>query len=61
MTHSPLANPFILEAFDCDLWCPVAQTHFDVADIGSLRSILGQPRMTIPSYVAGTISTMQTW
>src|SRR5262245_43963058 len=42
MTHcSPRANSFILEAFDCDLWCPVAQTLFDVADIGSLRSILG--------------------
>jgi hypothetical protein len=41
MTHSRHANPFILEAFDCDLWCPVAKTLFHVADIGSLRSILG--------------------
>ena len=41
MTHcSPRSSPFILEAFDCDLWCPVAQTLFHVADIGSLRSIL---------------------
>jgi hypothetical protein len=41
MTHcSPRSNPFILEAFDCDLWGPVAQTLFHVADMGSLRSIL---------------------
>jgi hypothetical protein len=38
---SPPTNPFILEAFDCDLWCPVAQTLFHVTDIASLRSILG--------------------
>jgi hypothetical protein len=42
MTHcSPRANAFILEAFDRDLWCPIAQTRFHVANIGSLRSILG--------------------
>jgi len=38
---SPRSNHFILEAFDRDLWCPVAQTLFHVADIDSLRSILG--------------------
>jgi hypothetical protein len=42
MTHySPRANRFILEAFDCDLRRPVARTFFHVADIASLRSILG--------------------
>jgi hypothetical protein len=42
MTHnSPRANRFILEAFDCDLWCPIAQVLLHVTDIGSLRSILG--------------------
>jgi hypothetical protein len=35
------ANRFILEAFDCDLRCPVVQTLSHVADIGSVRSILG--------------------
>jgi len=35
------SNHFILEAFDCDLWCPVAQTLFHVADTNPLRSILG--------------------
>jgi hypothetical protein len=32
---------FILEAFDRDQWCPIAQTLLQVPDIGSLRSILG--------------------
>jgi hypothetical protein len=42
MTRPSLhSNHFILEAFDCDQWCPIAQTLFHVADIGSLRSILG--------------------
>ena len=41
MRPSLHSNHFILEAFDCDLWCPVAQTLFHVADIASLRSILG--------------------
>jgi hypothetical protein len=38
MRPSLRSNHFILEAFDCDLWCPVAQFH--VAEIGPLRSIL---------------------
>jgi hypothetical protein len=38
---SPHSNHFILEAFDCDRWCPIAQTLLQVPDIGSLRSILG--------------------
>jgi hypothetical protein len=40
MCPSPHSNHFILEVFDCDLWCPVAQTLFHVSDIGPLRSIL---------------------
>jgi hypothetical protein len=42
MPPSLHSNHFILEAFDCDLWCPIAQTLFHVADIGALRSILGE-------------------
>jgi len=38
---APRTNRFILEAFDCDLWCPIAQTLFHVADIASLRAIVG--------------------
>jgi hypothetical protein len=41
MRPSLHSNHFILEAFDCDRWSPIAQTLFHVADIGSLRSILG--------------------
>src|SRR5262245_48323478 len=41
MRPSLRSDHFILEAFDCDLWAPVAQTLFHVADTGSLRSILG--------------------
>ena len=32
---------FILEVFDCALWCPVAQAPFHVTDVAALRSILG--------------------
>lgn len=40
--HSPHASArFVLEAFDCDLWCPVAHTLLHVSDIEPLRSILG--------------------
>jgi hypothetical protein len=42
MRPSPHSNHFILEAFDRDLWCPVAQTRFHVGDISLLRSILGE-------------------
>lgn len=42
MCPSLRSDDFILEAFDCDLWCPVAQTVFHVANIGSLHSILGE-------------------
>jgi hypothetical protein len=41
MRPSEYSNHFILEAFDCDWWCPIAQTLLHVTDIGSLRSILG--------------------
>ena len=41
MRPSLRSNHFILEAFDCDLWCPVAQTLFHVADVEVLRAILG--------------------
>jgi hypothetical protein len=41
MMRPSLPNHFILEAFDRDQWCPVAQTLLHVADIGSLRSVLG--------------------
>ena len=36
------SDSFIIEAFDRDLWCPVAQTLFHVRDVGSLRAILGE-------------------
>ncbi|MEH2592103.1 hypothetical protein [Bradyrhizobium sp. AZCC 1721] len=42
MRPSPHSNHFILETFDCDLWCPIAQMRFHVGDIGPLRSILGE-------------------
>ena len=32
---------FVLEAFDCEDWCPVAQAPFHVADVAALQSILG--------------------
>jgi hypothetical protein len=32
-----------VEAFDCDLWCPIAQTLFHIDDIDSLLSILDVP------------------
>lgn len=41
MRPSLHSNHFIVEAFDRDLRCPIAQTLFHVADIASLRSILG--------------------
>jgi hypothetical protein len=34
-------NQFLIEAFDRDMWCPVAQTLFRVADIAPLCAILG--------------------
>lgn len=43
MQPSLHSNRFILEAFDRDLWCPVAQTLFHATDIGTLREILGAP------------------
>jgi len=39
--RSPDSDHFILEAFDRDLWCPIAQAAFHVDDIGSLRALLG--------------------
>ncbi|WP_159009920.1 hypothetical protein [Bradyrhizobium sp. S69] len=40
MRPSLRSNHFILEAFDRDLWCPIAQTLFHAADIAALRAIL---------------------
>ena len=34
-------NRFVLEVFDCTLWCPTAQAPFYPTDVGPLRSILG--------------------
>jgi hypothetical protein len=42
MRPSPRSNHFILEVFDRDLWCPIAQTLFHVADVEALRAILGE-------------------
>jgi hypothetical protein len=41
MRPSRHSNHFILEAFDCDQQCPVAQTLLHVTDIEALRSVLG--------------------
>ena len=38
----PRSDHFILETFDRELWCPIAQTRFHVDDITALRAILGQ-------------------
>jgi hypothetical protein len=35
------SNRFVLEVFDCTLWCPTAQAPFYPADVAPLRSILG--------------------
>jgi hypothetical protein len=41
MASTPDAsNRFILEVFDCTLWCPIAQAPFYPGDVGPLRSIL---------------------
>ena len=41
MTRSaPLSTQFILEAFDCDRWCPVLQALLHVDDLDALRAIL---------------------
>ena len=42
MRASLCSNHFVLEVFDRDLWCPIAQTLFHVADVEALRAILGQ-------------------
>ena len=34
-------NCFVLEVFDCILWCPIAQAPFHVSDVDALRSMLG--------------------
>jgi hypothetical protein len=42
MAPTPNAsNRFVLEVFDCTLWCPIAQAPFYPTDVGPLRSILG--------------------
>jgi hypothetical protein len=38
---SDTSNRFVLEAFDCILWCPVAQAPFYPSNVAALRSILG--------------------
>src|SRR5688572_29002346 len=41
MTRSaPQSTHFILEAFDCDRWCPVLQALLHVDDLDALRAIL---------------------
>jgi hypothetical protein len=35
------SNRFVLEVFDCTLWCPIAQAPFYPTDVGPIRSILG--------------------
>jgi hypothetical protein len=41
MTPSaPRSTHFILEAFDCDRWCPVLQALLHVDDLDALRAIL---------------------
>jgi hypothetical protein len=41
MTSSePRSTHFILEAFDCDRWCPVLQALLHVDDLDALRAIL---------------------
>jgi hypothetical protein len=40
MRPSRQSHHFIIEAFDRDLWCPVAQTLFQVDDLARLRTIL---------------------
>jgi hypothetical protein len=42
MPSSPIADVFILSAFDRDQWCPVLQTRFRVDDLEALKSILGE-------------------
>jgi hypothetical protein len=39
--RSPNSDRFILEAFDRDQWCPIAQAPFHVDDISFLRALLG--------------------
>ena len=34
-------NCFVLEVFDCILWCPIAQAPFHVSDVDAIRSMLG--------------------
>jgi hypothetical protein len=41
MRPSLRSNHFILQVFDCELWCPIAQSLFHAADIEALRTILG--------------------
>lgn len=43
------SNRFVLEAFDCTLWCPIAQVPFYPTDVGPLRSILGLEAADDPS------------
>jgi hypothetical protein len=35
------SNRFVLEVFDCILWCSIAQAPFYTTDVAPLRSILG--------------------
>jgi hypothetical protein len=40
MTRSEVSSRFVLEVFDCTLWCPVAQSPFYPTDVSPLRLIL---------------------
>jgi len=44
------SNRFVLEVFDCTLWCPKAQAPFHVSDVNVLRSILGLSAHQDPSF-----------
>jgi hypothetical protein len=41
MARTDTSNRFVLEVFDCELWCAIAQAPFHLTDVGPLRSILG--------------------
>jgi hypothetical protein len=45
---APGSNHFILEAFDRNQWCAVLQALFHVADLDSLRSVLGEAASADP-------------
>lgn len=42
MKPSSASNDFIISAFDREQWCPVLQARFQVDDLESLRTMLGE-------------------